>query len=242
MSGHDRRFDDAAAAYLLHALEPAEAEAFERHLETCGTCRAEVEDLRVAADALPASPVQLVPPPELKDRIMAVVNAEAELLAAAGPRADEVAPRRRRIAVLRPGWWSLRPGLALAGAVAVLALGALAGILGSGAMRGDGARTVVAQTAPAGSKVEMIVRSDGHSTLVAKRLPSPGSGRVYQVWLLHGKTPRPTNALFETRSDGSASVDVPGSMQHVDAVLVTSEPSGGSRTPSRGPILRIVPA
>src|SRR4051794_39814085 len=114
MSGHDERFTDAAAAYLLHALPPDEAESFEAHLATCAACRAEVEDLRVAADALPASAVQLVPPADLKERIMSVVNAEAELLRAAGARADEVPPRRRRVAVLRPGWWSLRPGLAVA--------------------------------------------------------------------------------------------------------------------------------
>jgi Anti-sigma-K factor rskA len=124
----------------------------------------------------------------------------------------------------------------------VLALGVLGGVLGSGALREGGSRTVVARTAPPGSKVEMIVRDEGHSTLVARRLPSAGKGRVYQVWLLRGKTPQPTDALFETRSDGSASVDVPGSMKGVDAVLVTSEPSGGSRTPSRDPILSVVPS
>ncbi|MEA2293327.1 MAG: putative zinc-finger, partial [Solirubrobacteraceae bacterium] len=55
MSGHDERWTDAAAVYLLHAMPDAEAAAFEAHLETCAACRAEVDDLRVAADALPAS-------------------------------------------------------------------------------------------------------------------------------------------------------------------------------------------
>jgi anti-sigma-K factor RskA len=240
---------DSAAGYLLHALEPGEDERFEQHLAGCASCRAEVERLRVAAEALPASPVQLSPPADLKDRIMSIVNAEAELLRAAGPEADapergrDREPRRRRVAVLRPGWWSLRPGLALAGAVAVLALGVLAGVLASSATRGDQTRTVVAQTAPPGAKVRLIVREDGHSTLVADRLPAPGSGRVYQVWLQRGKAaPKPTNALFDVRSGGSASVDVPGSLDQVDNVLVTSEPDGGSRTPSRPPILSVVPS
>ena len=242
---HDERWDDAVGAYLLDAMAPQEAAEFEEHLDTCVACRRQVEDLRVAADALPASPVQLSPPPELKDRIMAIVNAEAELLRAAGARADEPAgepaPRRRRFAVVRPGWWSVRPGLALAGAVAVLALGVAGGLLGAGALRGDDTRTVVAQTAPPGSHVRMILRESGHSTLVAQHLPAPGRGRVYQVWLQSGKAaPKPTNALFSVRPDGSASVDVPGSMDGVDAVLVTSEPDGGSRTPTRKPILGVV--
>jgi anti-sigma-K factor RskA len=173
---------------------------------------------------------------------MAIVNAEAELLHAAGARADEAAGepaprRRRRLAALRPGWWSVRPAVALAATAAVLALGVLGGTL----LRGGGdTRTLVAQTAPAGSTVKMIVRSEGHSTLVAQRLPAAGKGRVYQVWLQRrGAAPEPTDALFEVRSNGSASVDVPGSMAGVKAVLVTSEPDGGSRTPSRPPIVAV---
>ena len=53
------------------------------------------------------------------------------------------------------------------------------------------------------------------------------------MWLdKGGKTPEPTNALFSTRSDGSASVDVPGSLDGVRAVMVTDEPAGGSDEPT----------
>ena len=246
---HDPRWMDAAAPYLLHAMPEEEARAFEDHLAGCAACRAEVEQLRVAADALPASPVQYAPPPELKGRIMAIVNAEAQLLRAAGSRADEPAgeppPRRRRLAVLRPDWWSVRPALGVAGAVLVLALGALGGLIAGGAFDGSGSsRTVVAQTAPPGSEVRLIVRGSGHSTLTAQGLPAPGRGRVYQVWLLArgSKAPKPTNALFGVSTDGSASVDVPGSLKDVGAVLVTSEPEGGSRVPTRQPILSVTPA
>ena len=77
---------------------------------------------------------------------------------------------------------------------------------------------MVASTAPAGARVELIQREGSHSTLVARRLPTPGRDRVYQVWLKSGKAaPKPTNALFGVRPDGSASVDVPGSLKGVDA-------------------------
>jgi len=49
---------------------------------------------------------------------------------------------------------------------------------------------------------------------------------------LGGKAPEPTNALFSTSRDGSASVDVPGSLDGVRRVMVTDEPSGGSRSPT----------
>ncbi|MDP9384766.1 MAG: zf-HC2 domain-containing protein, partial [Actinomycetota bacterium] len=84
---HDRWADDLGA-YLLEALPDGERQGFEAHLEACERCREELAELSVAADALPASVEQFSPPPELRDRIMAVVNAEAELLAAAGPGAD----------------------------------------------------------------------------------------------------------------------------------------------------------
>jgi anti-sigma-K factor RskA len=207
-------------AYLLGALSPAETAAFERELERNPALREDVEHLRIAADALPSSSVQLEPPPELKDRVMAIVNSEAELLRAAGPEADRPpAPARRR--------WSWRPalGLAMAGAtalvVAVLAIGG-----------GGGEHTY----AFAGGK--LITRDGGHSTLIASHLSPPGRGRVYQVWLQRGKgKPEPTNALFGVRADGTASVDVPGDMSDVDTVMVTSEPEGGSQAPTRAPVI-----
>lgn len=246
--GHDARWEDAAAAYLLHALPEDEVAGFEAHLRTCAGCRDEVDRLRVAAEALPSSPVQYEPPPELKLRIMSIVNAEAELLQAAGDRADEpkavAPPRERRRFGFGGGSWSLRPGLAIAGVAAVLALGVLGGVLGSSALRGDESRTVAAQVAPPGSQVRLVVREDGDSTLVADRMPSPGRGRVWQVWKLkRGETaPEPTNALFDVRSDGSASVVVPGSLDDVQQVLVSSEPAGGSQAPTTDPVLSVTPA
>ncbi len=73
---------------------------------------------------------------------------------------------------------------------------------------------------------------DGQGRLVASHLPDPPNGRVYQVWLdKGGKTPEPTNVLFTTSNDGSATADVP-SLDGVKRVMVTDEPSGGSRTPT----------
>ena len=93
---HDR-FQDAAATYVLGALTDDELQNYEAHLQQCATCRDEVEYLRVAAEALPVSPPPMLPPPALKARIMAEVEREAALLAAAGPEADRPpAPKRRR--------------------------------------------------------------------------------------------------------------------------------------------------
>ena len=54
------------------------------HLESCGLCRAQVAHLGPVVDALPGAVTPLRAPPAIKDRLMAVVNSEAQLLAARG--------------------------------------------------------------------------------------------------------------------------------------------------------------
>ena len=51
--------------------------------------------------------------------------------------------------------------------------------------------------------------------------------------------PRPTDALFSVTSRGSGSVNVPGSLRGVTEVMVTSEPLGGSSSPTGPPLLLI---
>jgi anti-sigma-K factor RskA len=231
MSDH-AQWADAVGAYLLGALDPGERERFDKHLAECVACRRDVDELRVAADALPMSVPPIKPPPALKQRIMAVVDSEAELLAATGRRADEPERARRRRRTF--GAWLLRPGVALACALVLLAAGGLAGALLRG---GDGTRTVVAQTRSPGAQVRLEIRDDG-STLVARHMPAPPQGRIYQVWLKRpGRDPEPTSVLWSTRGDGSAEVAVPGSLDGVEAVLVTDEPPGGSDVPSTQPVI-----
>lgn len=248
MSTHGPHHDDwadAVGAYLLSALEPLESERFEAHLAECPRCLHDVAELRVAADALPMSVPLVSPPPALKDRIMAVVNSEAQLLAAAGERADvpERAPssvpdrsgaRTRRRWSGGLGGWLMRPGVALACAGLLLAGGGAAGVLLSG---DEATRTVVATTQSPAADVRLEIGEDG-ATLLAKNMPAPPRGRVYQVWLKRpGQDPEPTSSLWSTRSDGSAQVAVPGSLEGVEAVLVTDEPVGGSAAPTKPPVI-----
>jgi hypothetical protein len=171
------------------------------------------------------------------------VGSEAELLAAAGRRADEPvaagadrrrAGRRMRRPAGRFGSWLTRPGVALACALALLAGAGLTGVLLSG---GEEQRTVVATTQAPGADVRLEIRDEG-STLLARHMPAPPSGRIYQVWLKRpGKDPEPTSVLWSTRGDGSAEVAVPGSLEGVEAVLVTDEPEGGSAVPTKQPVI-----
>ena len=231
---HDR-WADSLGSWLLGALPEDEVDGFRTHLAGCATCRADAESLRVAVDALPASAPPATPPPALKGRVIAVVEREAALLHAAGPEADRAhAPRRRRRRRLpRLADPSLRPALAVPLVLLLLVIGGGAALLGRSALD-SGSRVVVARVSPqtGGARVSLEVDGD-RARLVGKGLPAPPPGRVYQVWLDRGgASPEPTSALFSTRRDGSASVDVPGSIDGVRTVMVTDEPAGGSAKPT----------
>ena len=234
---HDR-WADAVGSYLLGALPPEESDGFAAHLEDCPVCRRDIEELAAAAEALPLSVPPVAPPAALKQRIMTVVESEAELLAAAGGEAH--APRRaptrtRRRGFLGVGGWLLRPGVALACAAVLLVAGGVAGVLLAGG--NESSRTVVADTSAPRADVRLEIRDD-RATLVARDMPAPPAGRLYQVWIKRpGHEPEPTSVLWSTRSNGSAEVAVPGSLDGVESILVTDEPRGGSEVPSKMPVI-----
>ncbi len=211
-----------AAPYVLGALTDEEHDAFRRHLESCAVCREEVAALQVVAAALPAAAAQLSAPPELKQRVMSSVHAGARRRPA-----DERAGARRPPALARLRW---RPNLAVAVlAAAVIALAAVALVPGSG----GGTRVSRATVIPRGASASLSV-SDGHAQLSIAGMPQSAPGRVYEVWLKRSASgrPLPTDALFTVATDGAASVGVPGSVNGVREVMVTSEPLGGSSVPT----------
>jgi anti-sigma-K factor RskA len=225
-------------SYVLHALPDDEYRDFMSHLEACPDCQREIADLQMAADALPLATDQVAPPPELKDRIMTVVRAEAELLTAAGAGADELPaaprPERRR-------WWarpllSLRPLPAAGLATAVLAVGVAGGALLSG---GDDTRTVPAKvtlaSAPTARASLAVTGNDGR--LSVSNFPSAGGDRVYQVWLVKDGGKPASAGLFRVPGDGRAAFAIPESMKGVDQVLVSVEPGGGSDQPTSKPVV-----
>lgn len=241
MSRHDPRCEwwDSPAPYVLGALPDAEREQFEAHADGCGQCRAQLTEHALAAEALAGDIPRVEPPPGLRDRIMAQVRAEAELLRAAGPRADLPAPTRRLRGRLRLPAWSA-PGWAAAAAMLLTAVGGAGGFV----LRGEGephTRVVEAQVSRAlapNARAELVVR-DGAETLHLRGMPQPPAGRVYQVWYrLPGELePRPTDALFSVRGDGTATVAIPAHPRDAREMLVTAEPPGGSRRPTSKAVL-----
>jgi anti-sigma factor RsiW len=221
VSGHQ----DDAGAFVLGALEPAEHAAFEQHLAGCPECRDEVEQLRMAVDALPRSVEPFAAPPSLKRSLMKAVR-------------EDVKPARRPL-LERLRLPSLRPQLAMAAAL-LLVLGVALGTQ-LGGSDGGGHRVIAAvpdrsRVPNASATVTLPADKDGPAQLRVTGLPAPKPGQVYEIWLKRGDQLQP-GPLFNVDATGNGAGAIPDDLEGVSAVLVTRERTGGAKVPSEAPII-----
>jgi len=219
-----------AAAYVLGALEPAEAEAFSRHLEQCVVCRDEVQALTGVVQALPMAAPQHPAPRRLRRRVLREIRS---LSAREAPRARG---RARRLLMLAPAG-ALGRGLAAGAAALAAGAAALALALSSGPSTAPPARIVQASLSGVSGSVTLRL-APGRAELVARHLSPPPRGHVYEVWLKPpGGPPRPASVLFTVDRRGDARVPIPESLKGLSAVMVTPEPAGGSPVPTHAPVI-----
>jgi len=214
-----------AAAFLLGALGHEERR-YRSHLAQGPVCQAEVAELRLVIDAVPSAIPTAVASVELRERVMAVVRSEAELLKAPGQ-----APIWCRVA--GAGGRSRAGPLLAAGALAAALIAAF--ISGSA---GPAVRAIPARIAFASPDARAELREvSNRGELVLSGNAPPAAGKIYEVWLRQaGHAPAPTDVQFTVSSGGSGTVGVPGSLGDVREVLVSAEPFGGSRQLT-GPVL-----
>jgi anti-sigma-K factor RskA len=236
------RWSENVAAYMLGALEPGEAAELERHAEGCERCQAEIRWLTPALDALPEGIERLEPPRELRERVMAEVWMDAKPATAGGGTADaDAGPLDRASRWLRElgsGPMGLRPVVGFAAAVLVVA--AVAGFAiggGIGSDSGSGEASTVVINEPSGVTAKMVSEGDGGTLHLAnvRKLPSE---RVLEAWVQRDGEVKPVRALFVPDREGQASTELP-SMNGVEVVMVTTEPPGGSESPTSAPIVTI---
>jgi anti-sigma-K factor RskA len=220
-----------AAPYVLGALEEHELQSFREHLAGCSRCRMEVAELQSVVDELAASVPRVPAPAGLRERVLETVRSQADVLNAAGQQADRPARPVQRLR--RRGFAFAGAGTALAAAVAIV----LAIVLGGSS---PSEQVIPGRGAGVAREAQVSLhRHDGRAELLLSHMPPPGAGRIYEVWLVRGKAPRPTDALFGVSSAGSSAVDIPGDLKGVKQVLVTSEPLGGSPAPTREPVIAV---
>ena len=163
MSGtHDCGAD--AAAYVLGALEPGEAEAFRSHVQECTVCRDEVDALRGVVHALPMSTPQYAAPRGLRRRVMRQLLSEQ---AAAGTSTEA------------RGWSSGRARNRLIAGVAATVVAA-AGVVTAVELAAGTAATVVQAQVDGISGSAQLRITGGRAELVVRNLTPPALGHVYR--------------------------------------------------------------
>ena len=239
MNGMDQeRFEDLKDAYVLGALPEEERLEFEQYLVAHPDLQEEVEALGTVAGLLAFSPQEQEPPPELRRRIMATVEAES------------VHPHTSRQSWLAGLWEAVGiRDLALA-AAAMLVIGLFSwSMLLQGEVRDLQGRVQSLQSQPQGpqmialggvgtkqgARAELVTLEGDRAILVAENMPPVPEGKTYQIWVIKGDTPQPSG-LFEPKGDSIAAV-VENPVEGADAVAVTVEPKGGSKKPTTDPML-----
>ena len=235
MSDHEE-LESSVAAWVLGALDADEAETVRVHVEGCASCREVEARLRRVVGALPLAAEELTPPARLRQRVLAAASASPVAVAPVAP----VATRVRRPAPARTT--SRIPTYALA-AVAVVAL--LIGVLiGQVTLRSPATSQVARYTltghqAMSGAQASVIdLRTDGVALVDFRGLPPPGSGRVYEVWLIPAKGDPVPAAVFVPDSNGTKVVLVDRSLAGYTVMAVTNEAGpDGSQAPTQQPQL-----
>lgn len=226
------RWSEDIAAYMLGALEPVQAAELERHAEDCERCRSEMRWLTAAVEALPEAVERREPPPALRERLLTEVRDDARA-EAAGDRSTQQGSRRGFGWLTGSGAHGWRPLGAIA-AVALVVV-ALAGYeIGSGGTDSGGSKSTFVAGAAPGVVAKVTREGDGGEIRLAnvKRLPDE---RVLEAWLQRDGEVEPVKALFVPDPDGNATTNL-GNIKGVEAVLVTTEPAGGSKAPTSTPI------
>lgn len=242
--GHER-WKEQLPAYLLGSLDPGERADLQHHLDGCAECRSELEWLTPATGVLAADVDQVEPSPGLRDRVMAAVDADL----AADPDPSQLqkpvrsseqltssrAPRRSG----RSSWLAglLRPAVLGAAATALVFGIALGVVLGGGGSSPRPEQQVVTGQSTIGADAVMVA-SGGTGTLKMSGLKIPDEGQVYQAWIQRGQNVEPTDSLFIPRRDGTATASIPD-LNGVSAVMVSTEPAGGSPQPTTAPVITV---
>lgn len=231
-----------SGAYALDALSPEDAATFERHLEGCDTCRAEVREFREVAARLGARAAE-PPPPALRERVLTLADRTRQ-----DPPAATVADEADGATVT-----SIRRPRRLAGLVAAAALVLAAG-LGVSTLLDDDDPSTPALAQPAAQvfgaedaeSIEValgdgqlrvaVSQERGEMAVDARDLPDPGEGRVYQLWTGRGAEMIDAGVLGPTDTGAAMPLPAPG-----ETVNVTVEPAGGSEQPTSEPIVTVDP-
>jgi len=234
-------------SYVLDAISDTEREEFERHLQHCPACEAEVRGMRETAARL-ALACAVTPPARMEQQVLAATYRTRQLppLSADRPRralSRRALPRRassrsafprgavtRRVAVL-----AAAAGVAVAAALGITQLSAQHQLDQARAtaiarvVTAPDAHVATARTSVGGSVTVVTSAALREAVVSASGMASLPSSRVYQVWVMS-----PSGARSAGLVHGSsllASAVRPG-----DRIGITVEPADGTARPTTTPV------
>lgn len=222
------------APYALDALDRDERSRFESHLDQCVDCQVEMAGFMATAVRL-GDAVSHTPPPALRDRLLAEISAT---------------PQQRPIVTALSERRTLRrtlPRLAVAAAFVIGAVGAGGYVVERDNAQDEHNQNVAISTVlgaddvsseakdfKTGGSVKLYSSASADSAvIIAKDLPSPGAGKVYQVWMIDRSGPT-SQGTFHTGGQM-----IMKGVAGADRVAVTVEPAGGSTEPTSAPVATI---
>ena len=231
-----------SGAYAVDALDDEERTQFERHLEVCPECRAEVQSFAETA-ALVAETSSETPPPSLRDSVLSGIRSIRPLPpeTAADPAPADAAPVAGTVHTLRRRTFPLL----VAASVALILLAVGGGLVyhanhgGSSTNLADQIMNApdavrVTEPVPGGGQLT-IVRSASlkRAVMVGSDVPPPKAGTTYQMWLQQRGQGMVSAGLLP---DAEQPTVLTGDAATAQAAAVSVEPESGSPQPTSDPI------
>ncbi|MGD0064941.1 MAG: anti-sigma factor [Streptosporangiaceae bacterium] len=231
-------------SYALDALTEAEREEFERHLQHCPSCAAEVRGLRETAARL-ALAKTIAPPVQMEQRVLAATYLTRQLPPAHPldhPR--DHPPDRHRLR---------SPRLIGAFAAAAVAVAVALGITQvstqhqlNSAHQSAAAITKVLQApdarlettrTSAGGVITVAYSSDqGAAVITTTGMSALSAGRVYQAWVMSPSGARSAGLISHP---GQISQLLASGVRSGDRIGITVEPAGGTSKPTTTPVVTV---
>jgi anti-sigma factor RsiW len=221
-------------SYVLDAISDTEREEFERHLQHCSACEAEVRGLRETAARL-ALACAVTPPARMEQQVLAATYRTRQLPPLSADRPRRALPRLvprvpRRLAML-----AVAASVAAAVALGITQLTAQHQLDQARAtaiarvVTASDAHVTTARTSVGGSVTVVTSAALREAAVSASGMAPLPSSRVYQVWVMSPSGARPAGLMHG--SSLLASAVRPG-----DRIGITVEPAGGTARPTTTPV------
>ena len=236
---------DALRAYALGSLEAAERANVEAHVAACAACAAQLRAYEGVVAALPLGLAPVPPPSEAWETIRARARETR-----AGGRKAQAKPRLA-------GWLRVTRWPAVAAGLAALLIwnvslerelsrrapGPAPGPEVEALSRRPGRIVILAGTGKPEASARLFVAVDGGGHLAVSGLAPLPRERTYQLWFVQTGSSAVNGATFRVDASGRAwvKVMVPASLDNVQAIAITEEPSPQNSAPTGKHLLDALP-